>query len=696
MLACLVALAATGCKRSKNASGPGEPLTAPSPAKAPRAEADDGFKVTAESFADLRVLRYRVSGFEALSLQQKKLLYFLHEAALSGRDIAYDQKYVHNLAVRRTLEAILEGYPGDRTTPAFKALVTYAKRVWFSNGIHHHYSSKKFVPEGLSAEAWEKLVRALDAKRLPLAAGETVDALIRKLTPVIFDPKLDAKGVNKDSGADPVADSANHFYAGLTKGEVESYTKRLLQVGDPTPISVGLNSQLRKAEGGAIEERVWRVDGMYGAALARCVSWLEKALDVAETPAQRSALERLITYYKTGSLEDWDRYSVAWVEDTTSSIDLIHGFIETYGDAMDLRGSYEAIVQLEDVEATKRIKTLSANAQWFEDNSPIADAYKKENVVGVSARVIQAVVASGDAAPSMPIGVNLPNANWIRAQHGSKSVTIGNVMAAYEASGRDNGVLEAFAATPLELSRGKEYGALAQALMVDLHEVIGHASGRLAPGVADVGDTLRQYGGTLEEGRADLVALYYILDPKLVELKVMPNLEVGRAAYDAYIHNALLIQLARVPLGESLEEAHMRNRQLIARWILEQGASDNVIEKIVRDDQVYYVVRDYVKMRKLVGRLLSEVQRIKSEGDFESARELVETHGVRVDPELHAQVRERYERLGVAPYAGFIQPELTPVLKGEEIVDVTIRYPEDFMAQHLGYASKYSFLPTYN
>ncbi len=682
----------SACKRREPSEGRLPPLL--KPASSASALPVDGLPVRVETFADLRILRYRVAGFEQLTLRQKLLLYYLQEAALSGRDITYDQKYEHNLAIRRTLEAIVGHYAGDRATPAFAALLTYAKRVWFSNGIHHHYSTKKFVPEGISTAQFAELVRAIDPARLPLAPGETAERLLHRLTPVIFDPKLDEKGVNKDPGADPVRDSADNFYVNLTKDEVLRHVRQQARLGDPTPPSYGLNSQLVKREG-VIEERVWKVGGMYGPALAECVRWLEKALDVAETQPQRTALERLIEYYRTGDLHTWDAYSIAWVEDTDAKIDLIHGFIETYGDPLDLRATYEALVQLEDAQATARIRAISKMAQWFEDSSPIPDAYKKKNVVGVSARVIQAVLGAGDTAPPMPSGINLPNSSWIRQKHGSKSVTLGNILAAYDAESRDSGVLEEFAASTREIARAKTYGGLATALLVDMHEVIGHASGQLAPGVASENETLQGYAGTLEEARADLVALYYLLDPKLVELKLAPSLEVGRAAYDGYIRGSL-VQLARVPLAEKLEEAHMRNRQLVVKWVMAEGANEEVIERIERASKTYYTVRDYVKLRKLFGRLLREIQRIKSEGDFEAGRKLVETYGVEIDPALHREIRARYEVLALPPYAGFLQPQLKPVEENGEITDVRIEYPSDFTVQQLDYAARYSFLPAYN
>jgi dipeptidyl-peptidase-3 len=689
---------AAGCKRpTPNEGRLPPPILKPIDPAAGEAKLEPAFKVRVESFSDLRILRYRIAGFDALTLPQKQLLYYLQEASLSGRDITYDQKYEHNLAVRRTLEAVVNHYRGDRATPAFAALLAYTKRVWFSNGIHHHYSTRKFVPDGLSSGDFAGFVRALKPSELPLAPGETVDKLIQKLTPVIFDPKVAPKGVEKDADKDPVRDSANHFYVNLDKDEALRAIKQSSnRENDKTPPSYGLNSQLVKRDSGAIEERVWRVGGMYGAALAECVKWLQRALTVAETPAQKTALERLIEFYQTGDLRSWDAYSVAWVGATEGKIDLIHGFIETYGDALDLRATYEALVQLEDEEATKRIAALSKEAQWFEDHAPFPEPYKKKSVVGISARVIQAVVGAGDVSPPMPSGINLPNSSWIRAKYGSKSVTLGNVLAAYDEESRDNGVLEEFAASTREIARAKQFGGRATALLVDLHEVIGHASGQLAPNVGSANETLQGYAGALEEGRADLVALYYLLDPKLVELRVMPSLEVGRAAYDAYIRTGLLTQLARVPLGEQLEEAHMRNRAFIARWVLAQGSDEQVIERIERTGKTYYAVRDYVKLRKLFGRLLHEVQRIKSEGDLEAARKLVEDYGVKIDPALHKEIRARYEVLNVAPYAGFIQPRLTAVTKGDEIVDVTVEYPEDFAAQQLDYAARYSFLPTYN
>lgn len=671
-------------------------------ASVPPALLDAPFAYSTESFADVRILRYRVRGFDALSLRQKTLLYYLQEAALSGRDITYDQKYEHNLAIRRTLEAIAI-QETSKDSADYKALLAYLKRIWLSNGIHHHASSHKFLPEGLSPEAFAGFVKKLDPKAVPRLPNETVDAFLTRLTPVMFDPSIAPIGVNKDASRDPVADSANHFYVNLNKDRVTTYTRGLTsearaakrgESAAPGPISYGLNSQLVGKKDGSIEEHVWRVSGMYGPALEECVRWLEQARTVAENAAQAEALGRLIAFYRSGDLADFDAYSIAWVNDRASAIDLVHGFIETYGDAMGLRGTYEAMVELVDVEATKRIKALSDHAAWFEANAPIDDSFKKEKVVGIEARVVEAVMAAGDTAPVMPTGVNLPNAGWIRETHGSKSVTLGNLLAAFQAEGRDNGVLEEFSADKREAERARSYGALAHALMVDMHEVLGHASGKLADGVEDMNVTLQHYGSTLEEARADLFALYYMLDPKLIELKLVPSLEVGRASYDGFLRSAL-IQQARVPEDEPIEEAHMQNHQLIAAWVTQHGAEEGVVERITRAEKTYLVVRDYPKLRKLFGRLLAEIQRIKSQGDFAAARALVDTYGVKLEPSLHHEIHVRYAALNVPPYAGFMQPELKLVTKADQIVDVQIEYPTDFASQQLRYSAKYSFLPTY-
>ena len=665
----------------------------PAPALEP---AQEEFQYKADQFADIKVLRYQVPGFEELSLQQKKLVYYLYQAALSGRDIIWDQNYRHNLAVRKTLEALLQSKPESAASDEqWAKLETYAKRVFFSNGIHHHYSMKKIQPEFDSAWFAEK-VKTLDPGTLPLQEGEDVDTFIAKLTPVMFDPKVDPKRVNLDPEADLIASSATNYYGpDVEQKDVEKFYKKKIDKKDPRPVSHGLNSQLVKTKKG-LQERVWKVDGMYGPAIAEVVTWLKKASEVAENAKQKAALDKLIAYYETGDLKTFDEYSIAWVADTDSRVDVVNGFIEVYGDPMGYRGAFESVVSIRDLEASKRIDAISKQAQWFEDNSPIPDPYKKQNVQGISAKVINVVVESGDAAPSTPIGINLPNANWIRAEHGSKSVNLGNVVHAYDQSAKQSGVLEEFALTPEEVDRAKKFGDVADNLHTDMHEVIGHASGKLKEGVGTPKETLKNYSSTLEEGRADLVALYYLMDPKLVEIGVMQDLETGKAAYDDYIRNGLLVQLARLELGEDLEEAHMRNRQMVAKWVYEKGKADNVIERKDVEGKTYFVVNDYQKLRELFGQLLSEVQRIKSEGDYEAGKALIETYGVEVDPELHAQVKQRYAALNIAPYSGFIQPRLVAVEEGGEIVDVKIEYPTDFVQQMLEYGEQYALLPAYN
>jgi dipeptidyl-peptidase-3 len=652
------------------------------------------FAYQVDQFADLRILRYQVPGFEQLPLQQKKLLYYLYEAALAGRDIIWDQNYRHNLTIRRTLEAIVRNH-GDDESEQWKQFLVYAKRVWFSNGIHHHYSMKKLDP-GFSAEYFAELVAGVDATTLPLSEGQTAEQLVAKLTPVIFDPKVDPKRVNLDAKADLIATSATNYYGpNVTQKDVERFYKKKIDKKDPHPVSYGLNSQLVK-KGNKLEERVWKADGMYGAAISKIVGWLEKAATVAENDAQKQALVKLVEFYKTGDLRTFDEYSIAWVADANSQIDVVNGFIEVYGDPMGYRGAFESVVSVRDQEASKRIAAISKEAQWFENNSPIPADTKKKDVQGISAKVINVVVESGDSAPTTPIGINLPNSNWIRAEHGSKSVNLGNIVFSYDESRKQSGVLEEFAATAEEVARSKEFGELADKLHTDMHEVIGHASGTIKPGVGTPKETLKNYSSTLEEGRADLVALYYLMDPKLVEIGVMPSLDVGKAAYDDYIRNGLLVQLARLELGEDLEEAHMRNRQMIANWVFEKGKADNVIERKDDGGKTRFVVNDYDKLRVLFGQLLAEVQRIKSEGDFAAGKALVETYGVKVDKEIHAQVKKRYAALHIAPYAGFIQPRLVPVMEGEEIVDVKIEYPDDFVEQMLEFGESHSFLPNQN
>lgn len=667
---------------------------AATPATAPEPADPADFQVRADRFADIEVLRYRIPGWENLSLQQKKLLYFLSQAGLSGRDIMWDQNDRHNLRIRKVIEQVVRHYPGDRDSADFAAFMTWAKQVWFANGIHHHYSNDKFTP-GFSADYFAQLVSASAAAGdMPLDVGQSVDELVAMLSPVIFDPAIDAKKVNLAQGIDKVAGSAINFYDGVTEAEVEDFYRVKIDPADPRPVSWGLNSQLAKNADGEIVERVWKVGGMYGQALEQVVYWLEQAIDVAETPQQRKALELLVKYYRSGDLADFDAYNIAWVEDTEASVDTINGFIEVYNDPLGYRGSFEAVVSFRNEEATRRIATLAQYAQRFEDESTIMDAHKRAKVVGITGKAITVVAESGDASPSTPIGINLPNANWIRADYGSKSVALSNITDAYDAV--ESGALEEFSLTEAEVARGKQWGPLSSHLRTDMHEVIGHASGKINPGVGTPKETLKQYASAMEEGRADLVALYYVMDPFLVEIGVMPTLDVGRAAYDAYIRNGLMMQLHRVEPGKDIEEAHMRNRQEIASWVYEHGRDENVIERVSQDGKTYFRINDYERLRELFGELLREHQRIKSEGDFAGAEFLIETYGTRVDEALHKEVLERYEALDVAPYAGFINPKLVPVMANGEITDVAVEYPDDFVAQMLEYGEDYAFLPVDN
>lgn len=653
----------------------------------------EAFEVESDRFADLQVLRYEVPGFDELTPRQKELAYYLYEAANCGRDIIYDQKYRHNLAVRKTLETVLDSYKGDKSSDEYRKLETYAKRVFFSNGIHHHYSNIKFVPE-CSYEFFADAVKQSDAARLPLE-GKTVDAFLAELKPVMFDQKTDAKLVDLSRGIDNVKASSNNFYEGVTQAEVEAYYKTRINPKDPQPVSWGLNSKMVK-ENGVVTEKVWKIGGMYSPAIEKIVYWLEKAVTVAENDKQARALSLLVEYYKTGDLKKWDEYNIAWVNDTESRLDVVNGFIEVYGDAIGKRASFESVVSMKDLEATKRIAAIAQNAQWFEDNSPIDPGHKKKEVKGITAKVITVIQESGDAAPSTPIGINLPNANWIRQEHGSKSVSLGNIVHSYNVVSAKSPMMKEFAFSQEEIDRNAKYGSLAGDLHTDMHEVIGHASGQINKGVGDPDQTLKNYASTLEEARADLVALYYIYDRKLVDIGVMPDLEVGKCEYDGYIRNGLIVQLTRIPLGEHLEEAHMRNRQLVASWAYEKGKKDNVIEWVKKDGKTYVKINDYEKLRELFGQLLKEIQRIKSEGDYKAATELVETYGVKVDQELLKEVRQRFDALNVAPYKGFIQPRLIPVMSGDKITDVKIEYPSDFLQSQLELGRKYSFLPVKN
>lgn len=654
----------------------------------------DKFVYQTEQFGDVKILRYQVPGFEELSLKEKELLYYLYEAALAGRDIIWDQHFKHNLYIRRTLEAIVSTYTGNRDTEEFEKFMVYTKKVWFSSGIHHYISTSKTLPE-FSENYFAALIRNSDEKEFPFQEDETTDDLIAKLSPIMFDPKTFAKRVNLDPDVDLVTNSANNFYEGVTQQEVEAYYSSIKEQDNPTPVSYGLNTKVIK-ENGKVIEKVWRVGGMYTQAIEKIVYWLEKASAVAENEKQQAALDKLVEYYKTGDLKTFDEYSIAWVEDANSRIDVINGFIEVYGDPLGYKGSFESVVSIRDPEASKRIIAIGNEAQWFEDNSPLMDEHKKKNVTGISAKVINVVMESGDASPTTPIGINLPNANWIRANHGSKSVNLANIVHAYDESKKGGGFLEEFAYSKEEIERAKADAGYSDMLHTDLHEVIGHASGQINEGVGTPKETLKNYSNTLEEARADLVSLYYLPDQKLIDIGIMETFETAKAAYDDYIRTGLMTQLTRLKLGEQLEQAHMRNRQLVAAWAYEKGANEKVVEKIIKDGKTYFVINDYDKLRMIFGDLLREIQRIKSEGDYEAGKNLVEGYGVKVDPELHKEVLERFGKLGIAPYSGFINPMLIAVYDGDKIIDVKIEFPDDFTEQMMHYAKHHSLLPTYN
>lgn len=660
----------------------------------------DNFKYQTEKFADLRILRYKVPGFNELSLKEKKLVYYLYQAALSGRDIIYDHNYKYNLTIRRTLEAIVNSYSGESSGKDWDNFLVYTKRVWFSNGIHHHYSNKKILPD-ITKKYFTSLVKYSDSKLLPLSNGESVDIFLKRITPIIFDPKVAPKMVTFDSNVDVIKNSAVNFYEGVTQKEVENYYKKVIDKKDPHPISYGLNSKMIKVNGKIVEMK-WMLGGMYSPAIEKMIYWLKKAAGVAENELQKKTLLKLTEYYKTGDLKVFDEYNKLWVKDTQSRVDAVHGYIEVYSDPLGYRGYYESVISIKDLDATKRIKAIADNVQWFEDNSPIADKYKKQNVVGISAKVITVVVESGGTSPSSPIGINLPNSSWIRKEFGSKSVNLGNIVHAYNKSGSKESLKE-FSYSPEEFELEIKYAALTADLKTDMHEVIGHASGQLAPGVSPPKQTLKNYASIIEEARADLVALYYLPNQKLIDIGVSPNADAYKTGYNIYIKNGLMLQLRRIKPGENIEEAHMRNRQMIARWVYEKGKTENlpdsktgVIERKTKNGKTYFVINDYQKLRILFGRLLNEMQRISSEGDFAAAKNLVETYGVKVDKELHKEVLERYNKLNLAPYSGFINPLLKPVMKDGKITDVKIEYPMDFTKQMLFYAKNYSFLPNMN
>ena len=643
------------------------------------------FNYNVDRFADIEVLRYKVPGFEDLSLNQKKLIYFLNEAALHGRDIMFDQNGKYNLDIRQTLEAIYTNYNGDKESAEFKAFEKYLKQVWFGNGIHHHYSTDKFVPE-FSAEFFAEQVKAVPAEELPLSADE----IIATLSPVIFDPAITPKRVNQAQGQDLILTSAANLYEGVTQKEVEDYYNKLKDPKDPTPISYGLNTKLVKVDG-KIVELPYKVGGLYGKAIENIVYWLKKAEEVAENDLQKAHIGKLISFYESGDLKTFDEYSILWAQDTVSQVDFINGFIESYGDPLGMKGAWESLVNFKDVAASHRTEIISENAQWFEDNSPVDSKFKKETVKGVSAKVITAAILAGDCYPATPIGINLPNANWIRAAHGSKSVTIENITSAYDEAAKGNGFNQEFAFSEVEIESMNKYLSLTDNLHTDLHECLGHGSGKLLPGVDP--DALKAYGSTIEETRADLFALYYLADKKLIEIGILDNPEAYKSEYYKYILNGYMTQLTRIEPGKDVEESHMRNRKLIAEWAYKHGQEDNVIELVKRDGKTFIKINDYTKLRNLFGQLLAEIQRIKSEGDYEAAMQLVEEYAVKVDPEIHNEVLARYAKLNIAPYKGFVNPIYTAVTDAEgNITDVKIDYTEDYITQNLRYSQDYSYL----
>lgn len=680
-------LALIGCG---DGSGSNDGITsddwAPSAATEKGASEPDasGFVWQTEQFADLKMIRYQVPGWDQLSPKQRALVYCLNQAGLSGRDMMYDQNNRYNLRIRHLLESIYTGFEGDKSTNGWNRFETYLKRIWFSNGIHHHYANTKIMPE-FSQAYFAELVEAVGA--------EVSDELMA----VIFDPAVEAKKVEQDATKGLVEASAVNFYApDVSTEEAQAYLASIVEEGSRTPVEYSLNSRLVKNAAGEIEEQAYRVGGLYGEALEQVVFWLNQAAQYAENDKQAAALRNLIAYYETGDLEKWQLYNINWVQDTEGDVDYINGFVEVYNDPLGYTGSYETIVQIKDFDASERMKVLMDNAQWFEDHMPFMDAHKKKEVVGITYNVVNVAGEAGDASPSTPIGVNLPNSNWIRVVHGSKSVSLGNIVSAYDkASG--GGLLSEFAHDDVEVARSESHGALAGKLHTAMHEVIGHASGKLEDGVGEPKQTIKEYSSTLEEGRADLVALYFMLDEKMVELGLMKTLETGKSEYDSYIRNGMMLQLRRLEQGADIEEAHMRNRAWISHWCFERAQESGAIAKVVRDGKTFLDIKDYEALRGLFGELLREVQRIKSQGDYEAAKALVEGYGVKVDQAIHEEVLTRSEALGIAPYGGFINPEMQAMYVEDGMIgDVKLVYPDDFATQMLNYSGSYGFLPLNN
>ena len=635
----------------------------------------ENFDYNVESFADLQILRYKVHGFEDLSLKQKKLIYYLAQAAEQGRDILFDQNNAYNLRIRETLETIFFNYTGDRNSEGFRQFEIYLKRIWFSNGIHHHYSMDKFVP-GFSKDFFEEAFNQVFKDKT---------YLLDELNQLIFDSAVFPKRVNQAEGEDLIKTSANNYYSGVTQQEVEDFYNAKRNPDDKTPVSYGLNSRLVQSLG-VIKEETWKIGGMYSKEIEKIVYWLEKAKTLAENEQQEKVIALLINFYRTGDLKTFDEYSIAWVKDTDSHIDFLNGFIETYGDPLGIKASWEALVNFKNVEATRRTEIISANAQWFEDNSPVNERFKKKEVKGVSAKVITAAMLGGDCYPASPLGINLPNANWIREMHGSKSVTLDNIADAYDKAARGSGFNEEFMFSQVEIDRKLKYGKLVDDLHTDLHECLGHGSGQLLPGVNQ--DALKAYAAVIEEARADLFALYYIADPKMVELGILPDMEAYKASYYNYMMNGLMTQLVRIELGKNIEQTHMRNRQMVAKWLIANDTK-TAVELVERDDKIFIKINDYEELRKLFGQLLTEIQRIKSEGDYETAKNLVETYGIKINQELHAAVLDRYKKLNIAPYRGFVNPRYFPVYgENGQIVDVRIDYSEGYAEQMLRYSKK--------
>jgi dipeptidyl-peptidase-3 len=653
-------------------------------------EKKEDFKYFVDQFEDMRVLKYQLPGFEFLSLQQKKLIYYLGEATLCGRDILWSQNFKYNLKIRKTFEAIIESFKGDKESADYKAFIVYVKRSFFANGIHHHYSNDKLKP-GFSETFFADLIKGSDPAFLPISKTENPEYLIKLLTPVIFNENLYARKIEQKAGADLVTASATNMYDGVTQKEVEAFYSGKTDPKEPHPLSIGLNSKVVKKEGKIVEE-VYKSGGLYGQAIDKIIMWLEKAMTVAETDIQKKEIGLLIDYYKTGDLKTWDDYNVVWANDTDPVVDYNNGFIETYGDPLGMKATWEAIVDYKDIEATKRTAIISANAQWFEDNSPIQPEYRKEKVTGIAAKVINIAMLGGECYPVSPLGINLPNADWIRKEVGSKSVSLANITNAFDEASKGSGFLDEFAADNAEIERSKKYGSIAGALHTDLHECVGHGSGKLAEGTDP--NALKNYSSALEEARADLFALYFMMDNKITDLGLLPDIEAAKSEYDSFIRNGLMTQLVRIKPGKEIEQAHMRDRAAISHWVYQNGKADKVIEMFRKDGKNYVKINDYKKLQTLFGGLLKEIQRIKSEGDFEAGKKLIENFGVKVDPALHEELLARYAKLNLAPYTGFVNPKLVPVLDNNgEITDVKVEYEDDYLSQMMYYGKKYSFLP---